>query len=88
MVDWVWDPKKDRINQRKHQGLGLDAGIPVLDDRLAVSVPDPHPDGDRHRTVGAAAGMTVLVVVHTDPILIESGEEVGRIISVRRATAQ
>ena len=88
VAEWAWDERKDATNRRKHQGLGLDAGIPVLDDPLAVSLPDPHPDGDRLRTVGSAAGLTVLVVVHTEPAPDDSGEEVGRIISVRRATTQ
>jgi uncharacterized DUF497 family protein len=87
VVDWVWDPEKDRRNRAKH-GLPLAAGAAVLiGDPLAVSVPDVHPDGDRWQTVGSAGGIAVLVVIHTEPRL-SWGREVGRIISVRRATAE
>jgi uncharacterized DUF497 family protein len=37
-------------------------------------------------TVGTAAGIAVLVVIHTAPTLEADGLEVGRIISVRKAT--
>ncbi len=80
VAEWVWDPVKDKLNLKRHK-FGLAAGIPALDDHLAQSVPDPHPDGDRIRTVGCAIADLILFVVH-------DGEEVGRIISVRRATAQ
>ncbi len=86
MVEWTWDPDKDRLNRRKHQGLGLAAGALVFADPLAISRPDPHPDGDRWRTVGSAAGIAVLLVVHTAPVAGPDGREVGRIISVRKAT--
>lgn len=86
MVEWVWDPEKDRANRAKHQGLGLRAGVPVLADRDAASRPDPHPDGDRWSTIGYAASIVVLVVIHTAPVPEADGREVGRIISVRKAT--
>jgi uncharacterized DUF497 family protein len=84
---WTWTPAKDAANQRKHR-LSLATGTLVLDgDPLALSRPDPHPDGDRWQTVGQAAGMVVLFVVHTAPHLRETADGVGRIISVRKATA-
>jgi uncharacterized protein len=59
----------------------------VFDDHLAVSRLDPHPDGDRWQTVGLV-GAVVLFVVHTwqepDPT---TGNEIGRIISARKATS-
>lgn len=58
----------------------------MFDDPLAVSH-DSHLDGDRWQTVGLI-GSVALFVVHTwteaDP---ETGEETGRIISARKATA-
>jgi uncharacterized DUF497 family protein len=85
--EWTWDPYKDALNRQNHQGLSLAAGVLVLDgDPLALSRPDPHPDGDRWQTVGSAGGVVVLFVVHTDPVEQEDGREVGRIISVRKAT--
>ncbi|MDE1150074.1 MAG: BrnT family toxin [Azospirillaceae bacterium] len=76
---WIWDPKKDEANRRKH-GLPLSVGRAALDDPLAVSVPDPHPDGDRWNTLASISGVT-LFIVHTLP----DDDAPGRIISVRRA---
>lgn len=88
MPRWTWQPDKDRRNRRDHQGLSLADGVPVLEgDPMSMSRPDPHPDGDRWQTVGSAGGVTVLFVVHTEPVTQENGIELGRIISVRRATA-
>lgn len=87
MPEWTWEPDKDTRNRRAHQGLSLADGIVVLEgDPLALSRPDPHPDGDRWQTVGSAGGIVVLFVVHTEPVVQPDGSELGRIISVRRAT--
>jgi uncharacterized protein len=84
---WTWDPSKDVRNLQCHK-LPLAAGVPVLDgDKLAVTRPDPHPDGDRWQTVGSVAGVVVLFVVHTGPVMQHDGTELGRIISVRKATS-
>jgi uncharacterized DUF497 family protein len=59
----------------------------VFPDPLAVTLPDPHPDEERWRTIGSPGrNNVVLFVVHTWPKRIESGEEVGRIIGARKAT--
>lgn len=83
---WVWTDEKHRINKRDH-GLSFETARLVFDDPLAVSRVDPHPDGDRWQTVGLV-GTVFLFVVHTwpepDPA---TGDEVGRIISARKATA-
>lgn len=59
----------------------------VFDDPLAVSRPDVHPDDDRWQTIGLVKAV-LLFVIHTwpesDPI---TGEEIGRIISARKATS-
>jgi uncharacterized protein len=73
---------------RKNHGLPLAAGVPVPEGGpLALSRPDPHPDRNRWQTVGSAAGVVVLFVVHTEPVEQGDGQEVGRIIGVRKATA-
>jgi uncharacterized protein len=91
---WNWDSGKDRANRRKH-GLGFATAQQVFDDPLALSVPDPYPLEERWRTVGMI-GTVVVLVVHTAPepaAHISSpgdggtGEETGRIISARKATA-
>jgi uncharacterized DUF497 family protein len=79
---WIWDPEKDKANRRKHR-LPLSIGEVGLADPLALSQPDPHPDGDRWNTLCQVGG-TVLFVVHT---WSDEGNEPGRIISVRKATS-
>lgn len=88
MPQWTWDPAKDRLNRQRHGGLSLVDGIAALADPLAVSRPDPHPDGDRWQLVGSAAGVVMLFVVYADPVTMADGTDVGRIISVRKATAR
>lgn len=84
-MDWVWDEAKERINRQKH-GFGFGLARCVFDDPLALSLPDPHPDGDRWRTIGMVATQ-ILFVVHSWPEETENGAVVGRIISARKATA-
>lgn len=79
---WIWDPRKDARNRAKH-GLPLDLVPLAVADPLSVSVPDPHPDGRRWRTVGQVAGR-ILMAVHTWPDDEEHGS--ARCISVRKAT--
>ena len=82
---WTWDPKKNRTNLRDH-GISFETAEHMFDDPLAFTRPDPHPDGDRLRTVGVVGMMTVFVV-HTTPEFEDaSGTHVGRIISARKAT--
>lgn len=84
---WIWDLDKAAANRSKH-GLSFETALLVFDDPLHASKPDPHPDGDRWRTIGRV-GPVLLVVIHTWP---EGGsqedEAVGRIISARKATAR
>ena len=83
---WVWADEKNRTNKRDH-GLSFESARLIFHDPLALSRPDPHPDEERWQTVGLA-GPALLFVVHTwpepDPV---NGEETGRIISARKATA-
>jgi len=81
-LKWAWDPGKDEKNRRRHK-LPLSVGELALADPLAVSRPDPHPDGDRWNTVGMVDGVTVFVV-HTWPD--DGDDSPGRVISVRQAT--
>lgn len=84
---WTWDPSKDARNRAKH-GLPLSIGEAGLADPLCINIPDPHPDGDRWKTICDAEGRT-MVVVHTwpeDDADHDDAEAVGRIISVRPAT--
>jgi uncharacterized protein len=83
--EWTWDPQKDRLNRQRHEGLSLADGVLALADPLALSRPDPHPDGERWRTIGLIGGRIALFVVHTDPVLQPDGRKIGR-ISVRKTT--
>jgi uncharacterized protein len=82
---WIWDPKKDRSNRRAH-GLSFETAVLVFEDPLAASRPDPVADEERWQTVGAI-GRVIVFVVHTWPEPDDRGEEIGRIISARKATA-
>lgn len=67
-------------------GLGFATAQRVFDDPFAASRRDPDPDEQRWVTVGLVGGVTLLVV-HTWPEMdAAGGEEVGRIISARKAT--
>ena len=82
---WTCDPRKDRTNKRDH-GLSFAMAERVFDDPLAASRIDPDPDETRWVTIGAVSGVTILVV-HTWPESdAATGEEVGRIVSARKAT--
>jgi uncharacterized DUF497 family protein len=82
---WTWDPAKAALNRAKH-GLSFDTAVQVFDDPFHASKPDPHPDGDRWRTIGMI-GPAVVLVVHSWPEAeLEDGESTGRIISARKAT--
>ena len=83
---WIWDPKKATANRRKH-GLSFETAALVFDDPLHASKPDPHPDGNRWQTIGLV-GPVLLLVIHTWPEASFDADEVGRIISARKATAR
>ena len=83
-MHWTWDPAKDRVNRRKH-GLSFDTAARVFDDPLALSQPDPSTDEERWQTVGLI-GSVLVFVVHTSSEA--GGQEVGRIISARKASPQ
>jgi hypothetical protein len=63
-------------------GLPLEIGAAALDDPLAVSRPDRHPDGDRRDTIAVINGVA-LFIVHTYP---DDDDRLGRVIRVRKAT--
>ena len=84
-VRWVWTEVKNRSNQRDHR-LSFETAQGVFRDPLAASRRDPYPEEERWQTIGMI-GAVVVLVVHTWPDLDPAtGEEVGRIISARKAT--
>jgi len=74
---WTWDEEKDRTNKAKH-GVSFETAQLVFEEE------------ERWRTIGSPhdAIDLVLLVVHTWPIPDETAEEVGRIISARKATRE
>jgi uncharacterized DUF497 family protein len=83
-VQFVWDEAKSRANKAKH-GVSFEAAKLVFDDPFQFSVPDRGEHGEeRWRTIGLVRSVSLIVVIHT--YVEESGEEIVRIISARKAT--
>lgn len=81
---YAWDPAKDALNQRKH-GLSLAEGIPALEDPEHDTWIDDRFDYGEVRIVTAGrSGSQVLIVVSTELNRTEEGDEITRIISVRK----
>ena len=58
----------------------------VFEDPMAATQEDPYPFEQRWRTMGMV-GTQIVMVVHIWPSFdVDTGEEFGRIISVRKAT--
>ena len=82
---WIWDRAKNEANLKAH-GLSFEAAVFVFDDPISATREDPDPYEQRWRTIGMV-GTQVVMVVHIWPeIYAATGEEVGRIISARKAT--
>ncbi len=82
---WAWDEEKNRVNKQKH-GIGFETAKLVFDDPLMTHRPDSSADEERWQTIGLV-GDVVVIVAHTWPKAEhETGLEVGRIISARKAT--
>ena len=82
---WTWDQAKNRANLRAH-GLSFEAAVFVFDDPTSLTREHPYSYEQRWRTIGMV-GTQVVMVVHTWPDLhTETGEEIGRMISTRKAT--
>lgn len=82
---WEWDPDKDETNRRVH-GIRFESAMLVFDDMLAVTVEDPYPHEQRWQTIGIV-GPSTLMVIHTWPERNPlTGEQIGRIVSARKAT--
>ena len=78
-MGFEWDPDKAQANPRKHKVDFADAAT-VLEDDLAITIPDDSADDEQFVTIGLDALGRVLVVVNT-----WRGDTI-RIISARNAT--
>ncbi len=81
-LQFAWDPRKDRANQKKH-GIGFTEAKSVFLDEFARIIPDAEESDDEPRflMLGMSIGLRVLVVCHC----YRESEQVIRIISARRA---
>lgn len=81
MLEFEWDPAKERANWRKH-GVSFSEAIQVFGDRLASTVADPHHSHAEGRwlTFGTTFAGRGLVVSYT-----ERGDSI-RVISARPMT--
>jgi uncharacterized DUF497 family protein len=66
-------------------GIEFSTVVAVFDDPLFLTLPDPWPDEQRYRTIGADLN-GIVFVVHTIQELLD-GDELLRIISARYATS-
>ena len=81
-LQFAWDARKDRANQKKH-GIGFAEAKSVFLDEFARIIPDAEGSDDETRflMLGMSIGLRVLVVCHC----YRESEQVIRIISARRA---
>ncbi len=86
MVEFTFDPEKERSNLRKH-GLDFSLAPLVLSDPLAMTAYDRFEGGEHRWYTMAAVGSAghVVVVIHTDPA--PGGGRPVRIIGMRQATS-
>lgn len=84
-MEFEWDSAKDKANRTKH-GVSFELAQLVFDDSCHLSILDCYIDGEeRWQTLGLVEGVLLLLAVHTY-LAKDSGEEVVRIISARKAT--
>lgn len=78
-VRYEWDDRKARSNLEKH-GVDFADAVSVLEDELALTIPDEEADERRFITIGEDSLRRIVVVIFT-----ERADRI-RIISARRAT--
>lgn len=82
-TEFEWDTNKAKSNLIKH-GIRFEEAVLVFDDPYHLSLQDRHENGEfRWQTIGLVNGLIVIMVAHT--VRFESGDEVIRIISARKA---
>jgi uncharacterized DUF497 family protein/uncharacterized protein (DUF4415 family) len=82
-MEFEWDANKAASNLRKH-GIRFEEAVLVFDDPQHLSRQDRYENGEyRWQTIGLVHGIIVILVAHS--VRFESGTEVIRIISARKA---
>ncbi len=89
MTRFVWDGAKAANNLRKHR-VSFEEACTIFADSNILTIPDDEHSNEEDRWVslGVSSRLRILLVVHLWPEQSESGEEVIRIISARRANAR
>lgn len=83
LMEIEWDSDKARSNLKKH-GVRFEDAVQVFDDPDHLTRQDRYQNGEwRWQTIGLMHGIIVILVAHT--VRYESGNEVIRIISARKA---
>jgi uncharacterized DUF497 family protein len=83
VLKFEWDPAKAATNLRKHD-VAFEDAVLVWSDPLHLVRFDRIEDGEeRWHALGMAAGIVLLLVVHTYP---EDDDDRVRILSARKAT--
>jgi uncharacterized DUF497 family protein len=82
-MKFEWDPRKAKLNLRKHS-VSFEEATTSFRDPLSMTAPDPDHSMSEHRfvTFGVSSKGRLLTISHT-----ERGESL-RIINARRATKQ
>ncbi|MBA7490477.1 hypothetical protein ES702_01015 [subsurface metagenome] len=80
-MEFEWDARKATLNLRKH-GVDFTEAVAVLEDEMAITIPDDCPDEERFITIGIDTLGRILVVIDT------WRETRIRIISASKATAK
>lgn len=81
-----WDDEKNRINQRKHDGLAFETAALVFQDSLAVFRKDRVAEGEQRWHAIGSVSNAVLLVVHVYRREAQNDEEeIIRIIPAREA---
>lgn len=82
-MEFEWNANKAKSNRVKH-GIRFEDAVLVFDDPQHLSQQDRIENGEyRWQTIGLVHGIVVILVAHT--IRFESGNEIIRIISARKA---
>lgn len=82
-TEFEWDANKAKSNQHKH-GIRFEDAVLVFDDPNHLSRQERYQQGEyRWQTIGLVHDVIVILVAHT--VRFESGYEVIRIISARKA---
>ncbi len=82
-IEFTWDDKKDKTNQKKHGVFFREAQTVFYDENARLIYdPDHSREEDRFILLGLSSGLRILLVCHC----YRKNEALIRIISARKAT--